>query len=305
MDRARPPSERTARPHVLEAGTPAAFHCLLSAARASLPPTQIGRSRAASFRLVPSSPVPQELRPRLRHLSGDDLAVLLTLAAATSGPQRLGLLAPSTEWQVALFAAVDGVNWALQGRQLAGAWGKDATLALRASAMGRRCSCLGGASAGWFGLGGRHPWLVWRVKGLCFCAVRHAGCLHAVVELGLRPPPAWLARQLTALQPSLPSLPNASLAQLGALLPQLPLQPQQAQPQQQPAVELPAWRAALSSLPQLTGAGEAGAGSRAGGWLAGWLAEYRAAVWERRGGKDAMSPAELLAAVLGVDTVRA
>ncbi|GLC33179.1 hypothetical protein PLESTM_000033000 [Pleodorina starrii] len=171
----------------------------------------------------------QAMRPRLAHLSGDDLHCLLVVAAEAasgSGGGSSGLVeaARSREWQAALFARMDGINWALQGRHL-------------------------------------------------------VGCLGCVSSLGLRPPPPWVRRQLRSLQPGLQFLPTPALVQLGGLLPLLPLH----------------WEGA-EGAPTTA----AGAGSSDGSWLARWLAEYRAAVSERRA---TMEAADLLAVIAGVAAV--
>ncbi|KAG2486937.1 hypothetical protein HYH03_014436 [Edaphochlamys debaryana] len=113
----------------------------------------------------------EAMAPRLVDLSADDLSCLLAAAEAAGEPGRgWRPVAPSRAWQAALFARMDGVNWALQARH-------------------------------------------------------HVGCLSAVTALGLQPPPPWVRRQLTTLQPSLASLPGATLVDLAALLPVLPLPP--------------------------------------------------------------------------------
>ncbi|GIL75976.1 hypothetical protein Vretifemale_5663 [Volvox reticuliferus] len=73
------------------------------------------------------------MRPCLGDLSGDDLHCLLVVAAEAMSRGNLRALevGMSRDWQAALFARMDGINWALQGQHLIGCLGSISVLGLR------------------------------------------------------------------------------------------------------------------------------------------------------------------------------
>ncbi|GIL44638.1 hypothetical protein Vafri_2160 [Volvox africanus] len=118
------------------------------------------------------------------------------------------------------------------------------------------------------------------------------GCLGSISALGLRPPAPWVRRQLRSLQPGLQFLPNDALAELGGVLPGLPLYYEgEARPS-----------SITGAVPTPMSADHMDPWVRERVWLERWLAEYRAAVSERRA---TMEAADLLVVIAGVAAVMA
>ncbi|KXZ56246.1 hypothetical protein GPECTOR_1g214 [Gonium pectorale] len=229
----------------------------------------------------------EAMRGRLQHLSGEDLSCLLSVAVEEGcGVGRGGcLLEPSREWQAALYARMDGVNWSLQSRHLVECLCSITTMGLRPPVpwLRRQLLTLQPSlpllpNASLVQLAAMLPALPLQPPDAVAASAGVAAASAAALASPSAPPPAAAAAVAASVGAETG---HTVAAAVGSAPSTLNIDP-----------------TAATATTDTSGAGDAGADR----WLAAWLADFRAVAAERR---DTMTPSELVNVVLGVSAVTA